>query len=152
LQTILDQDLLAYPWPGDGVYVMAISVELVADVCVQDLLLGAVQVAVQGAAGKVLDAVMHLLAVGRQLDQDVSEQLDHFLVLALRRGGRSREKEAKINARAPCEADSGPEVQSLSYLSVFMICQLQFAKLLDCIDVRLVGTSFGLIEKSPRLS
>ena len=77
-----------------------LSVELEADVAVEDLLLAAVEVAVQGLAGEVFDALVDLGRVGRQLDEDVSEQLDQLLVLELAGGQRRREEEPQV--------DSGP--------------------------------------------
>ena len=77
-----------------------LPVELEADVAVEDLLLAAVEVAVHGLAGEVLDALLDLGRVGRQLDEDVSEQLDQLLVLELARGLRRREEEPQV--------DSGP--------------------------------------------
>ena len=69
---------------------MGLSVELVADVTVHDLLLVAVKVAVQGTAREVLDTVVNLLTVRRQLDENISEQLDQFLVPTIWRSGRAR--------------------------------------------------------------
>ena len=77
-----------------------LPVELEADVAVEDLLLAAVEVAVQGLAGEVFDALVDLGRVGRQLDEDVSEQLDQLLVLELAGGLRRREEEPQV--------DSGP--------------------------------------------
>ena len=87
--------------------------ELEADVAVEDLLLAAVEVAVQGLAGEVFDALVDLGRVGRQLDEDVSEQLDQLLVLELAGGLRRREEEPQVDPGSAGQPHCRPVVATL---------------------------------------
>merc|ERR1712106_881211 len=60
LEAVLYQGLLTYPWSRDGVNVVRLSVELIADISVKNIFLTRVQILVQGCAGEVLDALMKI--------------------------------------------------------------------------------------------
>ena len=104
---------LTNPRSGDAVDVMRLPVKLEADVAVEDLLLAAVEVAVQGLAGEVFDALVDLGRVGRQLDEDVSEQLDQLLVLELAGGQRRREEEPQVDPGSAGQPHRRPVVATL---------------------------------------
>ena len=142
---------LTDPRSGNAVDVMRLSVELEADVTVVHLLLGAVEVAVQRLAGEILDAVVHLLGVGGELDQDVAEELDQLLVPELGWSEGRGEEEPEVDPGGAGEAHGSLVVAALGELPVLAVAELELAQLLHSFDVGLVAPGVGLVEQPPGL-
>ena len=90
--------------------------------------------------GEIPNALVELFGVGGAGEggKDVSHQGDHLLALGAGRKGRRLQEEAQVHVVRPCKTHRRPAVAALCYLVILPICQAQFAKLSDCVQMLFV--------------
>ena len=90
--------------------------------------------------GEIANALVEFLGVrgAGEGGEDVPHKGDHLLALGAGRKGRRLEEEAQVHVVCPGQTHRRFTVAALCYLVVLPVCQAQFAKLSDCVQMLFV--------------